>query len=90
MNKKRKAIIAANEISEIRNYNLGGYSQKVLIEGKKKTNPIIIILHGGPGSPIPFCVGCRGLFPELTDKAIIVYWDQLGCGINNHPIGDSF
>lgn len=89
MNKKRKAIIAANEISELRTYDLGGYSQKVLIEGKKKSNPIVIVLHGGPGSPIPFGVGCRGLFPELTDQATIVYWDQLGCGINNYPIGDA-
>jgi hypothetical protein len=41
MNRKRKAIIAANEISEIRTYDLGGYSQKVLIEGKSKSNPIV-------------------------------------------------
>lgn len=90
MNKKRKEIIAANEISEIRTYVLGGYSQKVLIEGKRKSNPIILVLHGGPGSPIPFGVGCRGLFPELTDQATIVYWDQLGCGINNHIISEAF
>lgn len=90
MNKERKAIIAANEISELRTYSLGGYSQKVLIEGKKKTNPIVIFLHGGPGFPIPFSEGCRGLFPELTEQVTMVYWDQLGCGINNHIIDDAF
>ena len=36
MNKKRKEIIANNEISEIYTLNLGGYNQKVLVEGKKK------------------------------------------------------
>lgn len=90
MNKQRKAIIEANEISEIRTYNLGGYEQKVLIEGRKKENPIVIFLHGGPGSPVPFSVGCRGMFPEITEKATMVYWDQLGSGINDRVIDESF
>ena len=90
MNKKRKAIIAANEISELKTYTLGGYSQRVLIEGRKRSNPIVIFLHGGPGSPIPFNEGCRGLFPEITDQVTMVYWDQLGCGINNHVIDETF
>lgn len=86
----RKEIIAQNEISEIKEFNLGGYPQKVLIDGKSKSNTVVIFLHGGPGSPIPFSVGCRGLFPEITDKLTMVYWDQLGCGINDYPIDDSF
>lgn len=90
MNKLRKNIIERNEISQLCQFTLGGYSQKVLIEGKSKDNPIVITLHGGPGTPIPFSVGCRGMFPEFTDKFIMVYWDQLGCGINNYKISDSF
>ena len=86
MNKKRKAIIEQNEISELVTFSLGGYEQKVLIEGKSKNLPVVITLHGGPGTPIPFSVGCRGLFPEFTDKFIMVYWDQLGCGKNNYKI----
>lgn len=87
---KRKQIIAENEISEIREFVLGGIPQKVAIDGKKRSNPVVIFLHGGPGSPIPFSVGCRGMFPEITEAATMVYWDQLGCGINNCPIDDSF
>lgn len=87
---KRKDVISNNEISELCTFPLGGYEQKVLIEGKRKNYPIIITLHGGPGTPIPFSVGCRGLFPEFTDKFIMVYWDQLGCGINNYVIDDTF
>lgn len=90
MNKKRKAIIEQNEISELVTFSLGGYEQRVLIEGKSKNLPVVITLHGGPGTPIPFSVGCRGLFPEFTDKFIMVYWDQLGCGKNNYKIDDSF
>lgn len=77
-------------MSEIYEWNLGGYNQKVLIEGKEENLPIVLTLHGGPGTPIPFSVGCRGLFPEFTNRFIMVYWDQLGCGINNHVIDDSF
>lgn len=87
---KRKKYIKSCQVSEIKTYNLNGYEQKVLFEGKDRTSPIIIYLHGGPGSPIPFCAGSRGLFPEITDCFIMVYWDQLGCGINDHLIDDSF
>lgn len=90
MNKTRKTVINNNEISAVETFNLGGYEQKVLIEGKRKDLPIVVCLHGGPGCPIPFSVGCRGLFPEFTNKFIMVYWDQLGCGINNYKIDDSF
>lgn len=90
MNKERKNIIENNEISQIYSFKLGGYLQKVLIEGKSKELPIVITLHGGPGTPIPFSVGCRGMFPSFTDRFIMVYWDQLGCGINNYKITNDF
>lgn len=87
---KRKNVISNNEISELCSFSLGGYEQKVLIEGKRKESPVVITLHGGPGAPIPFSVGCRGLFPTFTDNFIMVYWDQLGCGINNYVIDNTF
>lgn len=90
MNRKRKSVIDRNEISKLCTFRLGGYDQKVLIEGRRETLPVVVTLHGGPGTPIPFSVGCRGLFPEFTDKFIMVYWDQLGCGINNHVIDEHF
>ena len=90
MNRKRKTIIAQNAISEVISLNLGGFEQKVMLEGKQTSLPIVITLHGGPGSPIPFSVGCRGMFPDFTDRFILVTWDQLGCGINNHVIDDTF
>ena len=87
---KRKKYIESCQVSEIKTYNLNGYPQKILVEGKSKSAPIIIYLHGGPGSPVPFCAGSRGLFPEITDHFIMVYWDQLGCGMNDYPIDDTF
>lgn len=90
MKRSRKNYIESCEISVLEEFRLGGYAQKVLIEGKSKQLPVLICLHGGPGSPVPFSVGCRGLFPEWTDRAIMVYWDQLGCGINNCRLDDGF
>lgn len=90
MDRKRKQVIETNEISEIHTFSLGGISQKVLIEGKEADLPVVINLHGGPGTPIPFCVGCRGLFPMFTDNFLMVYWDQLGCGINDYKLKDKF
>lgn len=88
MNRQRKAIIEANKVSTVEEFTLGGYPQKVLIEGKYEHLPVVITLHGGPGTPIPFCVGARGLFPEFTDNCILVSWDQYGCGINNAKLPD--
>lgn len=90
MDKKRKAVIEQNEVSRLCTFTLGGYEQKVLIEGRSKDLPVVVTLHGGPGTPIPFSVGCRGMFPAFTDRFLMVYWDQLGCGINNYPIGEQF
>jgi len=83
VDKRRKQIIAGNQISKVETVKLGGYEQKILMEGRSADLPIVIVLHGGPGTPIPFNVGCRGLFPEITDRCILVCWDQYGCGINN-------
>lgn len=90
MNEKRKQYIESCEISMVESVNLGGYRQKIAMEGKSKELPIVVCLHGGPGSPIPFSVGCRGLFPDITDRFLMVYWDQLGCGINNYKIDNRF
>ncbi len=90
MNKTRKRVIAGNEISELHTFTLGGVPQMVLVEGKHADLPVVIALHGGPGTPVPFSVGCRGLFPEFTDRFIMVYWDQLGCGINDCRLGDKY
>lgn len=90
MNRERKRYCAQCEVSAVKIFNLGGFPQKVAIEGRRKNLPVVVCLHGGPGSPVPFSVGCRGLFPEWTDRAIMVYWDQLGCGANHYQIDDGF
>ena len=86
----RKEYKRSCQIFDEKSYCLGGYTQKVFLEGKKASNPMVLFLHGGPGSPFPFCAGGRGLFPEITDEYTMIYWDQLGCGINDFLIDDHF
>ena len=44
MNNKRKSYISSCEISVVESVNLGGYPQKIAIEGKSKTSPVVICL----------------------------------------------
>lgn len=39
---ERNRTIQNNEISEIRTFTLGGYPQKVMLDGKSKENPVVI------------------------------------------------
>lgn len=90
MDRKRKQYIQSCEVSTVETAMLGGYRQKFAIEGRSKELPVVIYLHGGPGLPVPFSVGTRGIFPDITDRIILVAWDQLGCGANNLVIDNSF
>ncbi len=87
---KRAQYLHSCQVLNAKEYTLHGYPQKVFYEGKHRESPIILYLHGGPGSPVPFCAGSRGLFPDITEHFIMAYWDQLGCGINDYVIDDSF
>ncbi len=77
-----------NAISKIVTYQLDGKEQTVLIEGKEEDLPLLVLLHGGPCFSTPFNEGCRGLFPELTNQYLTVYWDQFGCGRNRETFAD--
>jgi pimeloyl-ACP methyl ester carboxylesterase len=71
-------ITSENGIQENTFIKLGGMKQFVSIRGKNTANPVILILHGGPGSPISL-VGYHwqtGLELDYT----LVNWEQRGCG----------
>lgn len=74
--------VADNAVSQLETLSLDGEEQSVLIEGKSADLPVLIMLHGGPQSPIIYGTGYRGDTPELTQNFLVVYWDFLGCGKN--------
>lgn len=57
---------------------IGGIQQWVTVEGADCRNPVVLIVHGGPGNPnTPFA---QHLFGSWTRDFTIVQWDQRGSG----------
>jgi pimeloyl-ACP methyl ester carboxylesterase len=67
-----------NGISKIRKIRIGGINQFFLIRGENVENPILLYLHGGPGTTelIPFTLFHKNLEKHFT----IVIWEQRGTG----------
>lgn len=65
------------KISEEKFILINGVEQWVTIKGES-SKPIILFIHGGPGSPIsPYS---DNLYKDLEKDFIIVQWDQRGTG----------
>ncbi len=75
-------IYSANGVASLEEVELGGERQWILIRGYDVSNPVLIFLHGGPGSPCLFYsrYALGGLEHDLT----VVAWDQRGCGKSYH------
>lgn len=57
---------------------LGGIEQWVTIRGKNLDNPVVLVLHGGPGTAMSV-LGPK-IFAGWEDHFTIVNWDQRGAG----------
>lgn len=67
-----------NGIALLEPVTLGGHQQWLLVRGVNKSNPILLFLHGGPGSPY---MGLAHKFQgELEKHFVVVQWDQRGSG----------
>lgn len=65
-------------IAEIAYRRLGGINQWVMTRGESRANPLLIMLHGGPGfSETAFFRHFNG---PLEKVFTVVYWDQRGAG----------
>jgi Predicted hydrolases or acyltransferases (alpha/beta hydrolase superfamily) len=67
-----------NSITEMQMVPLGNTKQSVIIRGEDRRNPVLLLVHGGPGSAeTPLF---RYYNSELEKNFVVVYWDQRGCG----------
>ena len=65
-------------VNETGYVTVGGIRQWVTVEGQDCANPVVLIVHGGPGNPnTPFA---HNLFGSWTKEFTIVQWDQRGSG----------
>ncbi len=70
--------VIPNSISTIEKVIIGGIEQTLIIRGRNKSKPVILFLHGGPGSPeIAFV---RAVDQPIEDDFVMVYWEQRGAG----------
>lgn len=72
------AISNPNGIDEARYVEVGGIEQWITIRGEDRKNPVLLILHGGPGdatNPWGYA-GFRSWLKNFT----VVQWDQRGAG----------
>lgn len=75
--------VVPGSIAEGRYVRLGGLDQWVMIRGENLGNPILVVLHGGPGfSDTAFL---RYHTPVLEKSYTVVYWDQRGAGRSYRP-----
>jgi pimeloyl-ACP methyl ester carboxylesterase len=68
----------SHSIAEIVYLRLGGFDQWVMIRGESAANPLLILLHGGPGFPEMRLF--RHFNAALEKDFTVVYWEQRGTG----------
>jgi len=77
-NAKDYAITAPKGIDEARYVEIGGIQQWITIRGEDRGNPVLLLLHGGPGDATnPW--GYAG-FRTWLKYFTVVQWDQRGAG----------
>lgn len=77
----------AGSISEITRVSIGGAEQGLIIKGKSDKNPVLLFLHGGPGSPE--YVLAKNYNTGLEDYFTVCWWDQRGSGMSYLSTNDS-
>jgi pimeloyl-ACP methyl ester carboxylesterase len=77
--------ILPGSIASIERWRLNDIDQSVILRGRSTSNPILVWVHGGPGtSETPFF---RHYDAPLEDHFLVVYWDQRYAGQSLDPFG---
>jgi pimeloyl-ACP methyl ester carboxylesterase len=82
--KDESGNIIDGSISEKTWIEVGGIRQGMFIRGESPANPVILYLHGGPGTPMLQFISYLEKMknPErLEEYFTVCYWDQRGAGM---------
>jgi pimeloyl-ACP methyl ester carboxylesterase len=73
-----RRIVTPNGVERLEKVRIGGVDQWISIRGVDRRNPVLLVIHGGPGYPLmPFSWWfARGWEEYFT----VVQWDQRGAG----------
>ncbi len=79
--KNEEGHVLPGSIAALEKVELGGMEQWILIRGENMDNPVLVWLHGGPGSTqMPLA---HHLDRKLEEEFVVVHWDQRGAGKSN-------
>jgi pimeloyl-ACP methyl ester carboxylesterase len=70
-------VTSVTAIQETRFVNLGGVEQWITIRGANRANPVLLVVHGGPGDAQS---SLHSAYAVYEKDFTIVQWDQRGAG----------
>ena len=70
----------ANSISEKIWVDINGIEQGMFIESQNNANPVLLMVHGGPGMPDHFLT--KRYPTGLEELFTVVWWEQRGTGLS--------
>lgn len=70
--------VLPGSIAVVERWPVGGVEQSVIIRGRDRANPVLLFVHGGPGSSET--APLRRFDAALEDRFVVVYWDQRYAG----------
>ena len=77
--------VRRESIASMERWQINGIEQSVILRGRNRTSPILVWVHGGPGTSETGVL--RRYNSELSDSFVVVHWDQRYAGRSLDPFG---
>ena len=75
--------VITESVAQIAKVKLGGLEQTVIIRGSSDKSPVLLFIHGGPGTA-EFNL-LREHCPALENLFVVAHWEQRGSGLSFSP-----
>jgi pimeloyl-ACP methyl ester carboxylesterase len=75
--RNRAVLSGPHAVTESRFVTIGGVEQWLQIRGADRDNPVLLVVHGGPGSPYSIFTP---VLRDWEEHFTVVHWDRRGAG----------